>query len=168
MKKIIKLNESDILKLVKRVLKEQAAIKPNPVATAMTGQTKTPNTLAKKLPTDFTKTIAFFFPNGVYLGLKPEKRDVSKKIMDYLGIGAQMPSNNKIQLREKGSAVKECNKKIVIFSTKPNQSDFDNWCSYERINPAYAEKAGIFEIPKDPRFYMLGTYQSVQPQTPKQ
>jgi hypothetical protein len=168
MKKIIKLTESDILNLVKKVLEEQAAVKPNPVATAMTGQTKTPNTLAKKLPTDFTKTVAFFFPNGVYLGLTPQKQDISKKIMDYLGISAQLPSNNKIQLRERGSAVKECNKKIVIFTTKPNQSDFDNWCSYEKINPAYAEKAGIFEIPKDPRFYTLGTYQSVQPQTPKQ
>ena len=168
MKKIIKLTESDILKLVKKVLKEQATVKPNPVVTAMTGQTKAPNPVANKLPTDFTKTVAFFFPNGVYLGITPLKQDISKKIMDYLGIGAQVPTNNKIQLRNSGGAVKECNKKIVVFTTKPKQDEFDNWCSYENINPQYATSAGIFEIPKDPRFYVLGNYQSVQPQTPKQ
>jgi hypothetical protein len=168
MKKIIKLTESDMLKLVKKVLKEQAAIKPNPVATSMTSQTKAPNPVAKRLPTDFTKTIAFFFPEGVYLGITPLKQDISKKIMDYMGIGAQVPTNNKIQLRDKGSAVKECNKKIVIFTSKPNQDEFNNWCSYENINPQYLDKAGIFEIPKDQRFYVLGNYQSVQPQTPKQ
>jgi hypothetical protein len=84
--------------------------------------------------------------------------------MDYLGIGAQVPTNNKIQLRDKGGAVKECNKKIVIFTTKPKQDEFDNWCSYENINPQYTNSAGIFEIPKDQRFYVMGTYQSVQPQ----
>lgn len=168
MKKTIKLTESELIELVKKVLTEQAVTKPNPVATAMSGQTKSQNPIGKKVPTDFTKPVAFFLPNGVYFVLTPLKSDVSKKIMDYSGIGAQLPTNNKIQLRDKGSAVKICDKKVVFFSSKPNQSDFDNWCSYENINPEYTNKAGIFEIPKDPRFYFIGSYQSAQPQTPKQ
>ena len=166
MKKTIKLTESDLYKIVNKVLKEQAAVTPNPVATNIPGKTSNP-ALAKKLPTDFKKNVAFFFPNGVYLALTPMKQDVSKQIMDFTGIGADLPTNNKIQLRDRGAAVKVCNKKIVIFASKPDPQDFQNWCSYENINPQYLKSAGIFEIPNDPRFYVLGSYQSAQP-TPKQ
>lgn len=168
MKKTIKLSESDLYRIVQKVLKEQSTVTQNPVASTIPGQPKPQQVIGKKLPTDFTKPIAYFLPNGVYFVLTPLKSDVSKKILDYSGIGAQLPTNNKIQLRDKGSAVKVCPKKVVFFSTKPNQSDFDNWCSYENVNPEYTNKVGIYEIPNDPKFYFMGTYQSVAPQTPKQ
>lgn len=168
MKKIIKLDESDLLKLVKKVLSEQTVVKPNPVASVMPGQPKPQETIGKKVPTDFTKTVAFFLPNGVYFALTPLKQDISRKIMNYTGIGEQVPTNNKIQLRDKGSAVKVCDKKVVFFSTTPNKSEFNDWCSYENVNRQYTDKVGIFEIPKDPKFYSMGTYQAYTPQIPKQ
>ena len=163
MKKTIKLTESDLYKIVNKVLREQAALKPNPVASNIPGKTQNP-ALAKKLPTDFTKTVAFLLPNNVYLALTPLKQDISKQILNYIGIGADLPTNNKINVLDKGSVIKECDKKIVFFTSKPNQQDFNNWCSAENINPSYLKKQGIFEIPKDPRFYIIGNYKTIPKQ----
>lgn len=165
MKKIVKLTESDLNRIVKRVLNEQT----NPVASKVTQPDPTKKPVSNKLPTDYNKAVTFLFPDNTIAVVKPQKQDVSKAIIELLGIGTA-PTNNVINLSKSGGAQKTCgnntfNRKVYIF-TKPNK-DINDWCSLSNINPDYMKNSGIFEIPYKPEFISIGTWQSAAPKAPQ-
>jgi hypothetical protein len=169
--KIRKIQEANKIAEERFLISEQAApvaanpVRDNPVANkiAQTDPTKKP--LSKKLPTDYNKSVTFLFPDNTVAVVRPQKQDISKSIIELLGIGAA-PTNNVVNLSKFGGAQKTCgnnvyNKKVYIF-TKPNK-DINDWCSLSNINPEYMKKSGIFEIPYKSEFISVGTWQSSTP-----
>lgn len=169
--KIRKIQEANKIAEERFLMSEQAAPAPaNPVASKITQPDPTKKPVSKKLPTDYNKAITFLFPDNTIAVIKPQKQDVSKAIVQLLGLG-EAPTNNVISLVKSGGAQKVCGtnaftKKLYIF-TRPN-NEIDQWCSVSDPNPEYMKKSGIFEIPYKQEFVTLGTWKSAAPQTTTQ
>jgi hypothetical protein len=171
--KIRKIQEANKIAEERFLMSEQASPAPvnpaakttspaptNPVANKIAQPDPTKKPVSKKLPTDYNKDVTFLFPDNTMAVVKPQKKDVSKAIIDLLGIGAA-PTNNMVNLSKSGGAQKTCgnnafNKKVYIF-TKPNK-DINDWCSLSNINPEYMKNSGIFEIPYKSEFISVGTW----------
>jgi hypothetical protein len=118
---------------------------------------------------DAPKAITFLFPDNTIAVVKPQKQDVSKAIIELLGLGTA-PTNNVINLSKSGGAQKTCgnnafNRKVYIF-TKPNK-DINDWCNLSNISPDYMKNNGIFEIPYKPEFIAIGTWKSASQAAPQ-
>jgi hypothetical protein len=151
------------------VAKTTNPVPANPVANKIAQPDPTKKPVSKKLPTDYNKAVTFLFPDNTIAVVKPQKQDVSKSIIELLGIGTA-PTNNVVNLSKVGGAQKTCgnnafNKKVYIF-TKPNK-DINDWCSLSNINPDFMKNSGIFEIPYKPEFISIGTWQSAAPKAPQ-
>jgi hypothetical protein len=162
--KIRRIQEANRIAEERFLMSEQAVAQPatNPVGTKITQPDPTKKPVGTKLPTDFNKAITFLFPDFTTAIIKPAKQDISKAIIEKLGLGAA-PTNNVINLAKTGGAQKVCGtnqftKKVYIF-TKPN-SDIDDWCSISNINPQYMANNGIYEIPYKPEFIAIGNWKS--------
>ena len=166
--KIRRIQEANKIVEERFLLSEQAS-PVNPVVSKMGETDPTKKPVSKKLPTDYSKSVTFLFPDNTIAIIKPQKQDISKSIIELLGLGSA-PTNNVINLSKVGGVQKTCgnnalNKKVYIF-TKPT-SDISDWCSLNNINPEYMKSAGIFEIPNKPEFISIGTWKSATPQNPK-
>lgn len=159
--KIRKIQEANRIAEERFLISEQAVGQPtNPVA-SVTGQPdpiKKP--IGQKLPTDFTKSITFLFPDFSTVILKPTKQQISKAIIEQLGLGSA-PTNNIINLAKTGGTKKVCGdnqftKKLYIF-TRPN-TDIEDWCSLSNISPQFMANNGIYEIPYKPEFVSVGNW----------
>ena len=161
--KIRKIQEANKIVEERFLISEQANPAPSsPVASSMPGQPKPGQTIGKKLPTDFTKAITFLFPDQTVAIIKPTKQDVSKAIINLLGLG-DAPQGNVFNLSKTNGAKKLCGtnpftSKIYIF-TKPD-SLMDDICTIENLSPDYMTKAGIFAIPYKPEFIQVGTWKN--------
>jgi hypothetical protein len=170
--KIRRIQEANRIAEERFLMSEQAVAQPstNPVGTKITQPDPTKKPVGTKLPTDYNKAITFLFPDFTTAIIKPPKQDISKAIIEKLGLGAA-PTNNVINLVKAGGAQKVCgtnqfNKKVYIF-TKPN-SDINDWCSMTDINPQYMANNGIFEIPYKPEFVATGNWRSQPAAQPTQ
>jgi hypothetical protein len=166
--KIRKIQESNKIAEERFLMSEQAST-DNPVAGKMGQLDPNKKPVSKRLPTDYNKEVTFLFSDNTVVVLKPQKQDISKEIIELLGLGTAL-TNNVVNLSKLGGAQKICgnnafNKKVYIF-TKPT-SDISDWCSLNNINPEYMKSAGIFEIPNKPEFISIGTWKSATPQNPK-
>jgi|694.fasta_scaffold119784_7 hypothetical protein len=162
--KIRKIQEANKIAEERFLISEQAA-PANPVANKMSQPSPTKKPVNKKLPTDYNKAITFLFPDNTVAVVKPQKQDISKSIIELLGIG-DTPTNNVINLSKVGGAQKTCgsstfDKRVYIF-TKPNK-DINDWCSLTNITPEFMESNGIFVIPNKREFISIGTWQSAAP-----
>jgi hypothetical protein len=167
--KIRKIQEANKIAEERFLMSEQAA-PVNPVANKIAKPDPTKKPISKKLPTDYNKAITFLFPDNSIVVVKPQKQDVSKAIINLLGMGTA-PTNNVVNLSKSGGAQKACgdntfNRRVYIF-TKPNK-DINNWCSLSDINPQLMKDNGIFEIPYKPEFISIGTWQAAAPKAPSQ
>lgn len=171
--KIRRIQEANRIAEERFLMSEQAtaqASMTNPVGTKITQPDPTKKPVGAKLPTDFNKAITFLFPDFTTAIIKPAKQDVSKAIIEKLGLGAT-PTNNVINLIKSGGAQKVCGtnaftKKVYIF-TKQN-SDINEWCSISNINPDYMKNNGIFEVPYKPEFIAIGNWRSQPAPQPSQ
>ena len=171
--KIRRIQEANRIAEERFLMSEQAtaqAAMTNPVGAKITQPDPTKKPVGTKLPTDYNKAITFLFPDFTTAIIKPAKQDVSKAIIERLGLGAT-PTNNVINLVKAGGAQKVCgtnafNKKLYIF-TKPN-SDINEWCSISNINPDYMKNSGIFEVPYKPEFIAVGNWKSQPAPQPAQ
>jgi hypothetical protein len=167
--KIRKIQEANKIAEERFLMSEQAA-SVNPVASQVAQPDPTKKPVSKKLPTDFNKAITFLFPDQTTVIVRPKKQDVSKAIINLLGIGTA-PTNNVINLSKVGGAQKTCgnnafNRKVYIF-TKPT-NEIDDWCYLSNISPDFMKNNGIFEIPYKPEFISVGTWQTAVPKSPTQ
>jgi hypothetical protein len=164
--KIRKIQEANKIAEERFLISEQVSsvstkpVADNPVADKIAQKDPTKKPVSKKLPTDYNKSVIFLFPDNTIAVVKPQKQDVSKAIIDLIGIG-EKPTNNVVNLSKFGGAQKTCgnnvfNKKVYIF-TKPNK-DINDWCSLSNINPEYMKNSGIFEIPYKSEFISVGTW----------
>lgn len=152
MKKIIKLTEADLARIVKRVIREQS----NDVASSMTSTEIPKKSVSKKMPTDYNKSITFLFPDNTSLVIQPAKQDVSKNLILTLGKDKEL-TNNVINLTNTSVSKKVCDNRRVYIFTKPI-GNLDNWCSLSNIKPDYLKNNGIFEIINKPEFITMGTF----------
>ena len=167
--KIRKIQEANKFAEERFLMSEQAA-PANPVASKIAQPDPNKKPVSKKLPTDYTKSITFLFPDNTTAVVKPQKQDVSKAIIELLGIG-DAPTNNVVNLNKVGGAQKTCgnsvfDKRVYIF-TKPNK-DINDWCSLTNLTPDFLKNNGIFVIPYKPEFISIGTWQSAPPKAPTQ
>ena len=168
--KIRKIQEANKIAEERFLMSEQAkTTNTQPVASNIPAKPKPNETLEKKIPTDFSKSVSFLFPDDTAVIVSPAKQDISKAIINLLGLGAA-PQGNVFSLVKNNGAKKVCGSnpftsKVYIF-TKP-ESMFEQWCSLERISPDYLKKNGIFEIPNKREFIQLGTWKHQQPTTPE-
>jgi hypothetical protein len=166
--KIRKIQEANKIAEERFLMSEQAT-PVNPVASKVAQPDPNKKPVSKKLPTDYNKAITFLFPDNTIAVVKPQKQDVSKAIIELLGLGTA-PTNNVINLSKVGGAQKTCgnnafNRKVYIF-TKPNK-DINDWCSITNISPDYMKNNGIFEIPYKQEFIAIGTWKSAPQSTPQ-
>ena len=163
--KIRKIQEANKIAEERFLMSEQAA-PVNPVASKVAQPDPTKKPVSKKLPTDFNKAITFLFPDQTTVIIKPTKQDISKAIINLLGLGVE-PQGNVFNLIKTNGAKKVCGtnaftSQIYIF-TKPN-SLMDDICNVEKLNPEYLAKTGAFVVPNKPEFAQIGTWKS-NPQT---
>jgi hypothetical protein len=127
-------------------------------AQATIDKEKSTKPIAKKLPTDFTKNVNFYFADKTFISLTPQKQDLSKLIISTLGLGSDL--SNHINLINLPVRMKDCpnNKMITIFTKGTDSKTLGEWCSYENLNPQYLSKNGIFQVKKDPNFVYVGTW----------
>lgn len=159
--KIRKIQEANKIAEERFLMSEQAA-PVNPVASKVTQPDPTKKPVSKKLPTDFNKAITFLFPDQTTVIIKPTKQDISKAIINILGLGTD-PQGNVFNLIKTNGAKKVCGtnaftSQIYIF-TKPN-SLMDDICRVENLNPEYLAKTGVFVVPNKPEFAQIGTWKS--------
>ena len=166
--KIRKIQEANKIAEERFLMSEQVS-PTNPVPSKMTQPDPNKKPVSKKLPTDYNKAVTFLFPDNTIAVVKPQKQDISKEIIELLGLGTA-PTNNVINLSKVGGAQKTCggnvfDKRVYIF-TKPNK-DINDWCSLSNITPDFLRSNGVFVIPYKPEFITLGTWQSSAPKTPQ-
>jgi hypothetical protein len=166
--KIRKIQEANKIAEQRFLMSEQAA-PVNPVASQAAQPDPTKKPVSKKLPTDFNKAITFLFPDQTTVIVTPTKQDISKAIINTLGLGAT-PQGNVFNLIKTNGTKIVCgtnvfNSKIYIF-TEPN-SLMSEICKVENISPEYLAKSGIFVIPNKPEFVRLGTWKSNTQTTPQ-
>lgn len=121
---------------------ESKGVKTQPAATTTTQTQPTPTTAkSKKLPTDFSKSITFWFPDKSTITVTPKFANMSKSIITSIGLGDRSDLGNTIVLPA-GSISKKCpNKDVTIFtpevisSNKLSQNDIENWCAYDNNAP---------------------------------
>lgn len=159
--KIRKIQEANKIAEERFLMSEQAA-PANPVASKIAQPDPNKKPVSKKLPTDFNKAITFLFPDQTVAIVKPTKQDISKAIINLLGLGTA-PQGNVFSLVKNNGAKKVCGtnaftSKIYIF-TKPD-SIMEDVCRMENLSPDYMTKAGIFVIPNKPEFIQVGTWKN--------
>jgi hypothetical protein len=167
--KIRKIQESNKIAEERFLMSEQAST-DNPVAGKMGQLDPNKKPVSKRLPTDYNKEVTFLFSDNTVAVLKPQKQDISKEIIELLGLGTAL-TNNVVNLSKLGGTKKTCgnnafNRKVYIF-TKPNKN-INDWCSLSNINPDFMKNNGIFEIPYKPEFISIGTWQNTAPKSPTQ
>lgn len=166
--KIRKIQEANKIAEERFLMSEQANPTQNTKAPVpVPGQPKPGQQIGKKLPTDFNQSITFLFPDFTAAIIKPSKQDISKAIINLLGLGAA-PQGNVFSLVPKNGAKVVCGSnpftsKVYIF-TKPD-SMMSDWCSLENVSPDYMTKAGIFAIPNKPEYIQTGTWKAPAPKT---
>jgi len=162
--KIRKIQEANRI-VEERFLVSEQANPTNAAASVIPGQPKPGQEIGKKIPTDFNQSITFLFPDNTAAIVKPSKQDVSKAILQILGLGAN-PQGNVFSLIKNNGAKKICGNnpftsKMYIF-TKPD-SLMNDICTVENLSPDYMKKAGIFVIPNKSEFVQVGTWKMPQP-----
>lgn len=120
----------------------------------------TTRTLSRILPTDYNKPITFLFSDGSTAIIKPEKKDISISIIELMGLGDN-PTNNTIDLRKSGGAVKICgnnqfDKKVYIYPINNKNININKLCD---IFPKDMRSLGIFEVPYNKNFIDVITKQ---------
>lgn len=161
--KIRKIQEANKIAEERFLMSEQASTTPdNTVASKIAQPDPTKKPVSKKLPTDFNKAITFLFPDQTTVILTPKKQDISKAIINTLGLGAT-PQGNVFNLIKTNGAKKVCgtsafNSQIYIF-TKPS-SLMDDVCKVDNLNPEYLSKIGAFVVPNKPEFVRMGTWKT--------
>ena len=166
--KIRKIQEANKIAEERFLMSEQAS-PVNPVANKIAEPDPTKKPVSKKLPTDFNKAITFLFPDQTTVIVNPAKQDISKAIINTLGLGAT-PQGNVFNLIKTNGTKIVCgtnvfNSQIYIF-TEPN-SLMSEICKVENISPEYLAKSGIFVIQNKPEFVRLGTWKSNAQTTPQ-
>jgi hypothetical protein len=169
--KIRKIQEANKIAEERFLMSEQASTAAdNDVASKIAQPDPTKKPVNKKLPTDFNKSITFLFPDQTTVIVTPKKQDISKAIINKLGLGVA-PQGNVFNLIKTNGAKKVCgtnafNSQIYIF-TEPN-SLMDDVCKVDNINPEYLSKIGVFVVPNKPEFAKVGAWKSNSQTTPKE
>lgn len=120
---------------------------------------------SKKLPTDFNKNVTFFFNDKTTVTLSPKFNNISKKLIDTLGLGDM---GNSFML-PKNILKKVCSNNVTIFTPevisakKIYNDDIENWCIRDSN---WKTSTGAIIVPKEtygtaPTF-QTGTYAPVQ------
>jgi hypothetical protein len=166
--KIRKIQEANKIAEQRFLMSEQVA-PVNPVASQAAQPDPTKKPVSKKLPTDFNKEITFLFPDQTTVIVKPTKQDVSKAIINLLGIGDK-PQGNVFDLIKTNGTKIVCGRNVfdsqIYIFTKPN-SLMSDICKVDNISPEYLAKSGIFVIPNKPDFVRVGTWKSRTQTTPQ-
>jgi hypothetical protein len=167
--KIRKIQEANKIAEERFLMSEQAA-PINPVANKIAEPEPTKKPVSKKSPTDFNKSITFLFPDQTTVIVTPKKQDISKAIINKLGLGVA-PQGNVFNLIKTNGAKIVCgtnvfNSQIYIF-TEPN-SLMNDVCKVDNINPEYLSKIGAFVVPNKPEFAKVGAWKSNSQTTPKE
>ena len=169
--KIRKIQEANKIAEERFLMSEQASTAAdNDFASKIAQPDPTKKPVNKKLPTDFNKAITFLFPDQTTVIVTPKKQDISKAIINKLGLGVA-PQGNVFNLIKTNGAKIVCgtnvfNSQIYIF-TEPN-SLMNDVCKVDNINPEYLSKIGAFVVPNKPEFVKIGNWKTNYQTTPKE